>query len=158
MLKFVVTMRMWMTGGLGFLLAVGGGCIGDSTVGGPDAGSDATFADSPAEAKADVAADVVTCSCAGKTCGTDGCGKGCGTCASDQTCNSSDVCGWNAAGETVCNGTCVDLQTDNANCGGCGLTCSACNAGECLVTLATNIPHANGIAINAIKAFVTSSQ
>ena len=42
------------------------------------------------------------------------------------------------AGQTMCNGACVDEQTDNANCGGCGLACSTgCSAGRCVVTLAT---------------------
>jgi hypothetical protein len=147
-----------LTGVLGCFLLLAG-CIGDSSGGGTDAGSDATSSDAPTDTKADVAADAAAeaCSCAGKTCGTDGCGKTCGTCGSNQTC-TSDQCTCNTAGQTVCNGVCVDLKTDNANCGGCGLTCSSCNAGECLVTLATNIPHANGIAINAIKAYVTSYQ
>ncbi len=144
----------------GMLLLVAG-CIGDSNVGN-DAGTDATFTDSPADSKADVAvadtAPEASCSCAGKTCGTDGCGKTCGTCGANQTCNSSDVCTCNTSGQTVCNGVCVDLQTDNSNCGGCGLTCTSCNAGECLVTLATNLPHVNGIALNTIKAYVTTYQ
>ncbi len=141
-------------------LAIFGGCVGDdSNVGPPDSAGDATAPDSSPniDSSADVAPDV-SCSCTGKTCGTDGCGKSCGTCAADQSCNSSDQCICKTSGMTVCNGTCVDLQTDNANCGGCGLTCTACSAGECLVQLASNIPHASGIAINAIKAYVTSYQ
>jgi hypothetical protein len=37
-------------------------------------------------------------------------------------------------GQTACSGTCIDTQTDNANCGGCGNACSAgqtCMAGVC---------------------------
>jgi hypothetical protein len=41
---------------------------------------------------------------------------------------------------TTCGASCVDLQTDNANCGGCGLACSTtCTAGRCVETLATTI-------------------
>jgi hypothetical protein len=44
---------------------------------------------------------------------------------------------------TICDGACVDIQTDNRNCGGCGIACAAvapssaaCANGRCLVTLA----------------------
>ena len=41
-----------------------------------------------------------------------------------------------AASETLCNGRCVDPQTDDANCGGCGLSCNTgCKAGRCVETL-----------------------
>jgi hypothetical protein len=39
------------------------------------------------------------------------------------------------AGETDCNGTCVDLSTDNNNCGSCGSACSSnqsCQSGQCM--------------------------
>jgi hypothetical protein len=65
------------------------------------------------------------------------------TCQPDRTwsgrpavCCSSD--------ETVCDDRCVDLQTDNGNCGVCGIACAAtppssaqCIDGRCLTTLAT---------------------
>src|SRR6185436_537733 len=53
---------------------------------------------------------------------------------------------------------CVDLQTDNMNCGGCGLACAACDAGECFVTLASGLKNVYGLTINAIKAYVTTDQ
>lgn len=40
-----------------------------------------------------------------------------------------------AAGTNLCNGTCVDLGSDPANCGGCGVACPAgdtCQAGTCV--------------------------
>jgi hypothetical protein len=41
------------------------------------------------------------------------------------------------AGLTACSGSCVNLATDSANCGACGLSCANCSSGECLVTLAS---------------------
>ena len=37
------------------------------------------------------------------------------------------------AGETPCAGTCVDLQTDDTNCGACGSPCAlgSCDEGTC---------------------------
>lgn len=54
------------------------------------------------------------------------------TCAGD--CNKGICCG--STTPTLCNGTCVDPQTSNANCGGCGVQCStaggkSCRAGVC---------------------------
>ncbi len=39
--------------------------------------------------------------------------------------------------ETNCNGTCVDLTLDPANCGACGIACAACCAGACVSNTAT---------------------
>jgi hypothetical protein len=54
------------------------------------------------------------------------------TCTGD--CNKGTCCGTSAP--TLCGTTCVDLQTSNANCGGCGAVCStaggkSCRAGVC---------------------------
>ena len=53
-------------------------------------------------------------------------------CAGD--CNKGTCC--SASAPTNCGGTCVDLQTSNTNCGGCGTLCStaggkSCRAGVC---------------------------
>lgn len=43
---------------------------------------------------------------------------------------------------TLCAGKCVDLQTDNANCGACGTTCSAaepCQTGLCTVSISGSL-------------------
>ena len=66
-----------------------------------------------------------------QNCGTasDGCGGtiACGTCTAPQTCGgggAANVCGTCPAGSMLCNGTCVDTQTDDDNCGGCNNPCS----------------------------------
>lgn len=47
----------------------------------------------------------------------------------------ANACG---AGMISCSGMCLDPMTDDANCGGCGLSCAGgCSKGECRVTLAT---------------------
>ena len=52
-------------------------------------------------------------------------------------------CGPNAAsacpsGEAHCGGVCIDVQSDDSNCGGCALACSSkCSNGRCIVTLAS---------------------
>lgn len=74
--------------------------------------------------------------------------------ATSSSSSSGSPC---TGGEVECNGTCVDTQTDDSNCGGCGLTCTNCTAGECIVVLASNVPKATGIVLNGIKAYVTSS-
>jgi hypothetical protein len=42
-----------------------------------------------------------------------------------------------ATGQTMCAGMCVDIGSDSANCGGCGVACGGtCTAGRCLEQLA----------------------
>ncbi len=70
------------------------------------------------------------------TCGAPaGNGVGCGVngqCASGN-CTSAICC---PAGQSGCSGSCVPLATDNANCGTCGIKCTAgtqtCTNGTCL--------------------------
>jgi hypothetical protein len=50
----------------------------------------------------------------------------------------------------------VNLQTDSANCGGCGLGCSAgCDAGRCLIALVSGqtAMRENSFAIDAVNAY-----
>lgn len=68
-----------------------------------------------------------------------------GICAPTETLQSCcQDCG------SVCGGVCVDSATNNNNCGGCGITCTAqapsvaqCTAGRCLVTLLKDQPLAS---------------
>lgn len=101
---------------------------------------------------------VCTPNCDRKVCGSDGCSGQCGTCDPDQVC-ADGRCAWtcpggqkNCAGECIpsnqcctssdcpaaipdcCGGACVDMTSDDRNCGGCGVRCSrdeACIGGQC---------------------------
>ncbi|MGH2615344.1 MAG: pentapeptide repeat-containing protein [Thermomicrobiales bacterium] len=57
-----------------------------------------------------------------------GCNRGTVCC---PTCDEVNTC---PAGQTCCNGRCVDLDTDANNCGACGIICDpdgSCQSGEC---------------------------
>ncbi len=55
-------------------------------------------------------------------------------CVVQGTCPTLPFCGC-SGGLTDCGGTCADLNTDNSNCGACGMPCGAgktCQSGVCL--------------------------
>jgi hypothetical protein len=57
-------------------------------------------------------------------------------------------------GTSACGGKCVDETTDDANCGGCGLTCSTgCTAGECLLVIAEDQTSPAGITLDAANLY-----
>lgn len=69
------------------------------------------------------------------SCGVISCGGSSPQTASDgpgdagAPVDANSTCG---AGTSACGGSCVDLQTDSANCGACGATCCGpCEAGAC---------------------------
>jgi hypothetical protein len=66
-----------------------------------------------------------TCSCAGKTCGDDGCGNSCGSCGAGQFCGSSGQC--KAEGALECAKPAGCAEADACAC----VTCV--NDGECTV-------------------------
>jgi hypothetical protein len=60
-------------------------------------------------------------SCSGKQCGDNGCGGSCGTCASDQTCSTSNQC------VPTCAPACSGKQCGDDGCGG---SCGSCTSGQ----------------------------
>lgn len=102
---------------------------------------------------------ICTPQCLGKECGPNGCGGLCGTCPAGEGCDPNGKCckpscAGRSCGEldpvckmpctaceqgSCCEGKCVLLGTDEANCGKCKATCDqtqACVSGECLVCAA----------------------
>lgn len=60
------------------------------------------------------------------------------------------------AGVLLRGGACVDEQTDNANCGGCGLACATgCSSGRCTVTFFSGGKHPCAVTLNATSVFWT---
>jgi hypothetical protein len=60
---------------------------------------------------------------------------------------------------TACNGACVDVQTDNGNCGACGAACAGtCLAGKCAVTetLASPVREAEILAVGPTGVYFSS--
>jgi endo-1,4-beta-D-glucanase Y len=56
------------------------------------------------------------------------------SCAKPATTTTTTTCN---SGQTECSGSCINVQTDNQNCGSCGTTCasgSSCQAGKCACT------------------------
>ncbi len=59
--------------------------------------------------------------CLGRTCGDDGCGGSCGTCAGGESCNAGGTCG------TACVASCAGKACGTDD--GCGGRCGACTDG-----------------------------
>lgn len=65
-----------------------------------------------------------TPNCAGRVCGTDGCGGSCGSCATGTSCNASGTC-------VACTPNCAGRLCGDDGCGG---SCGACPLGEVCMT------------------------
>ncbi|CAM2802991.1 Stigma-specific protein, Stig1 [Legionella steigerwaltii] len=55
-------------------------------------------------------------------------------------------------GTIACNGSCVNTQTDNNNCGACGNVCSTgstCSSGQCVAQCIAPFTLCNGTCVNA---------
>ncbi|CAM3083192.1 Stigma-specific protein, Stig1 [Legionella steigerwaltii] len=56
-----------------------------------------------------------------------------------------------STGTTSCNDSCVNLQTDNKNCGSCGNVCStgsSCSSGQCVPQCISPLTFCNNICVN----------
>ena len=123
------------SGGAGAAGGAGGAAGGAGGAGGAAGGAggaDAQVADAQvADAQVDAAPldarlpDACVPACEGRTCGPDGCGEACGTCAPGEVCADGtcerEGC---AADRFECSGVCVDLQTNPAHCGRCVTDCA----------------------------------
>lgn len=101
------------------------------------------------------APDNATASCTGAVCSF--------VCAPGYVASGSSCVLGCQAGETLCNGSCTNTETDSKNCGACGDVCSpttGCNAGSCealpTVTLspATVTIYGNSVLVNPVSIMV----
>jgi hypothetical protein len=82
----------------------------------------------------ETAFSTTNCGACGNACGA---GESCNAvgdcqCGSGPTAGTGEAC--SGATPDCCGSACVDLQTDESNCGGCGVSCGAgetCSAGRC---------------------------
>jgi len=101
-----------------------------------------------------LAQDPENCGACGQVCGSN---SGCvqGVCVTGATCPSATSCSC-PTGQGACGSACVDMQTDQRNCGECGDVCGGtCTAGRCAVTLASD-QTGDGIAVDSANVYWTN--
>jgi len=86
--------------------------------------------------------------------------NGCQTCQPAKSTSAwSNADGMACAGGTCCSNTCVNQQTSNTHCGGCGLACpSGCTAGECVAQVCASVGYAGSflsLGLDAKNAYLT---
>jgi hypothetical protein len=59
--------------------------------------------------------------------------------------------------QLLCDGVCVDAQVESTNCGVCGRTCNACEAGRCVDVLAKDLHAPNALALGPSDVYWTTS-
>jgi hypothetical protein len=100
------------------------------------------------------------------TCFTGGGEPGTGCATGVRTCNAQGTGFGPCVGEVTpnCNGNCVNLQTDLANCGACNNACptganaiSACNSGSCAFNCNAGFGNCDGNTGNGCEINITSS-
>lgn len=86
--------------------------------------------------------------------------NGCQTCQpAKSTSTWTNADGMACSGGTCCSNTCVNQQTSNTHCGGCGLACpSGCSGGECVVQVCASVGYQgtfSGFAVDANNAYMS---
>jgi hypothetical protein len=151
-------------------MSVGGGVMGcgsgaasrspDATAGAEDAGAtqgpafpgEGGVADGSSEATFDATAGDVSFDVTGPDSGSPATGDAMVTDAADAVAPRCE-----AASDLLCSGGCVDTQTDNANCGGCGVACGGtCTSGRCVQIVLLNVTTPTGVAVDSTSVYVTS--
>ena len=92
--------------------------------------------------------DVTFCGATGTTTTCENAGV---TCPSGEKCTNGKCAASCLDGQVYCGGNCVDLQTDNYNCGACGTQCpsgQACVNGTCSTSCASGTTNCGGKCLN----------